>query len=58
VSSHGIVNNTCLNLFLCLFRGDDFRKDYAQLGDLRSILPSHINTIGLTADMPTLTLNA
>lgn len=32
-----------------LYRGDHFRRAYAHLGDLRSLLPSHVNVMALTA---------
>lgn len=31
------------------FRGDDFRKEYSRLGDVRSILPPKVNVMALTA---------
>ena len=30
-------------------RGDDFREDFARLGEIRSIIPSHVNVMALTA---------
>jgi bloom syndrome protein len=32
-----------------LFRGDSFRVAYAHIRDIRSILPSHVNIMALTA---------
>ena len=32
-----------------LYRGDSFRVAFAKLGTLRSILPSHVNVLALTA---------
>ena len=41
-------------LIVCFFRGDEFRTDYASLGELRSLIPSSVNIMALTA---TATLN-
>ena len=37
------------NLFQYNNRGDSFRVAYSQLGDIRSLLPSNIHIIALTA---------
>ena len=41
-------NKSRLN-FLFYYRGDDFRKEYARLGDVRSILSATVNVMALTA---------
>ena len=38
-----------LNCIIFLYRGDQFRTAYASLGDLRSIIPSNVNFMALTA---------
>ena len=30
-------------------RGDDFREDFARLGEIRSLIPKHVNILALTA---------
>jgi bloom syndrome protein len=40
------------------FRGDDFRMAYAHIGDLRSILPSSVNIMALTATATEITFKA
>ena len=34
---------------LLLYRGDEFRKEYSRLGEVRSILPQNVNVMALTA---------
>ena len=31
-----------------IYKGDDFRIAYAHLGELRSVIPSHVNVLALT----------
>ena len=43
-------------LFYCVykfFRGDNFRMEYARLGNVRSILSPDVNVMALTATQPT-----
>ena len=39
-------------------RGDEFRIAYAHLGELRSVIPSHVNVLALTATATVDTLRA
>ena len=41
-----------------IYRGDDFRIAYAHLGELRSVIPSHVNVLALTATATLATLRA
>lgn len=43
---------------LVTFRGDEFRIAYAHLGELRSVIPSHVNMLALTATATVDTLRA
>ena len=38
----------CLLLFR-LYRGDSFRKDFSRIGNVRSLLPSNVRIMALTA---------
>lgn len=37
------------NVCLLLYRGDEFRKEYSRLSEVRSILPVGVNVMALTA---------
>ena len=39
----------CCNSILILYRGDDFRRAFSQLGELRSIVSKDVNILALTA---------
>lgn len=43
------AHSHCNNLINFLFRGDKFHLSYAPLGDIRSLLPSDVNIMALTA---------
>ena len=45
-------------MLLLLFRGDDFRMTYSQIGDLRSILPERVHILALTATLTTTVFKA
>ena len=49
-----LVNN---KLSTCIFRGDEFRRVFADLGSIRSLLPSNINVMPLTATATKATLD-
>ena len=40
------------NVSVSLCRGDEFRKEFSRLGEVRSILPSNVNVLALTATAP------
>ena len=40
------------SLYLYLYRGDEFRNKFSRLGEVRSILPSNVNVLALTATAP------
>ncbi len=46
-----ILYSTILNRLNCflMFRGNDFRKEFALLGELRSIIPVNVSVMALTA---------
>ena len=44
-----VFHECCYNCMIILHRGDDFRIAYAHLGDLRSLIPSTVNVMCLTA---------
>lgn len=44
-----LTNNTFLLILLIIIRGDEFRKEFSHLGELRSLLPRHVKIMALTA---------
>lgn len=49
VSRVRVTSDLSYDFLYLIYRGDDFRKAFSSLGNLRSILPSHINVMALTA---------
>ena len=43
------VNLNIVNITLYLCRGDSFRKNFSQLGGIRSLIPSTVRVMALTA---------
>ena len=42
-------HSVCLLCVGAMCRGDDFRKEYSRLGEVRSILPQNVHVMALTA---------
>ena len=49
VKSWYVIKTFLHHFIFTVFRGDSFRKAYAHLGDIRSLLPSGVNVMALTA---------
>ena len=49
VKSWYVIRTFLHHFIFTVFRGDSFRKAYAHLGDIQSLLPSGVNVMALTA---------
>ena len=38
-----------MNMFGLYYRGDDFRKEFSRISELRSVISRHVNMMALTA---------
>ena len=38
---------------ICFYRGESFRREFSRLGEVRSIIPEHVNVMALTATATT-----
>ena len=44
-----VYNGSHNDFFFLLCRGEEFRKEYSRLGEVRSILPQNVHVMALTA---------
>lgn len=50
-----LICNTVLSFIcsICFYRGESFRREFSRLGEVRSVIPEHVNVMALTATATT-----